>query len=218
MKTSLIFILIISVTACSKSSGLDSDSVLERSISYHDPEGEWEKLKASLSFEEEQPDGNVRNTSAWIDMPNSYFKLNRGDYEIHGMVQDSCFIEKGDVDCARARRMRDYYVYLWGLPMKLMDEGTQLLDSVGKTTWEGKEAYVLFVDYEKDDWKYYFDKETYQMIGYEFLQTTGNSEKILLEGIMDFGNMKIPAERSWYMTSDNDRFLGTDRLVRVSVF
>lgn len=210
----IISVLIIFAAACSTPE-LTSQDILAKSINFHDPDGQWNHLKVEMRFNEVNPRDEVRKSSAWFDQEKGYFKLNRGDYEIHGMEMDSCFVEKGDYDCDRAKRMRDYYTYLWGLPMKLMDEGTQLSDSIREETWEGKEVYVLSVDYEKDDWEYYIEKETFQLVGYYFLQTSGNAEKIILEGLTPYGKMQFPANRSWYMTSDNNRFLATDKLVEV---
>lgn len=219
MKQKLLLLIVISVSvlwSCNSITEMDSKELLNRSILFHDPDFEWESMKAKMTFEEINTSDEVRNTSAWFDLAEGYFKLDRGGTEIHGMKMDSCFIEKGDVDCARAERMRDYYCYLWGLPMKLKDEGTVLLDSIGKSSWEGRDVYVLYVNYEKDNWRYYIDPDTYQMHGYDFIQTTGNSEKIILEGLVSYNNMKIPASRSWFMSSDNDRFLGKDKLVKIS--
>ena len=194
---------------------LTSTRILENSITYHDPDGEWGKLQVELEFNEVSADSSKRNTWFIIDQPNQSYKLNRNHLEIHGVKKDSCFIEKGDFSCDRAVMMKNYYTYLWGLPMKLLDPGTKLSEDYEISTWEGVEVYALAVDYEKDDWIYYFDKKNFRLVGYEFTQTNGNIEKIILKGEVSFNNWKIPASRSWFNTSDNSRFLGTDHLVGV---
>ncbi|MDH5382869.1 MAG: DUF6503 family protein [Cyclobacteriaceae bacterium] len=197
---------------------LTSEKILNNSIAYHDPEGKWGALQVQLNFEESRPDGSIRKSKVWLDQPGRFFKLNRGEDQIHGVAIDSCFIEKGDIDCDRVVMLKNYYTYLWGLPMKLKDSGTKVSDDFNKVVWEGTEVYILSVDYEKDDWKFFFDKNNFRLIGYEFVQNNGSSEKIILDGEVNFGKWRIPAGRSWYKTSENDLFLGKDVLVGVSSY
>ncbi len=198
---------------CAFAQYVPSSDVVKNALSYHDPEGLWPELNARLYFEEVQPNGDIRKTEARIDNTTGYFRLNRGDYEIHGMKMDSCFVEKGDYDCARAERMRNYYVYLWGLPMKLMDEGTRIRPEASLIDWQNVPCYEVVVDYEEDRWYFYFTRDDYRMIGYMFVKHDGSGERIVLNGEKKVGSMKIPAQRSWFVLGD-DRYLGTDRLVQ----
>ncbi len=192
---------------------LTATDILTKSIYYHDPHGNWSALKTELQFDEIQPSDSaeiVRKTKVWIDNKTGFFKINRGGNEIHGVKIDSCFIEKGDFTCERAKRLRNYYLYLWGLPMKLKDPGTNLSTVVTDTLWQQTPVYKLKVDYEKDKWSYYFDKEDFKLIGYSFVQQNGGGEDILLKSELSCNEMKIPKERSWY-TLDG-KFLGMDIL------
>jgi hypothetical protein len=96
--------------------------------------------------------------------------------------------------------------------MKLKDSQASI-QSAGLADWEGQECHMVEVHYEKDQWKFYFEKASFRLTGYEFVQNNGNGERILLEGEAMIGSIKVPSMRSWYVTSDN-RFLGTDRLVK----
>ncbi len=168
------------------------------------------KLKNQTSFDEIQPGDSipvVRKTQVWIDNPNGYFKVNRGGLEIHGVKMDSCFIEKGDFSCDRATRLRNYYLYLWGLPMKLKDPGTILNPTVVDTLWQKTPVYKLRVAYTKDSWSYYFSKENYKLIGYSFIQQGGGGEDIVLAKEIGCNEIRIPQERSWYTLEG--KFLGT---------
>jgi hypothetical protein len=119
----------------------------------------------------------------------------------------------GEIENGRAIRMRDYYTYLWGLPMKLDDPGTQVDQEVGKEELNGKSYLVARVPYEKDIWYFYIDPDTFQMEAYKFYQDESNQkgEIIYLAGLSEFRGLKIPANRSWYRT-ETDQFLGTDQL------
>lgn len=192
---------------------LTATAILSKSIQYHDPNGSWSSLQVELQFDEIQPSDSaevVRKTNVWIDNQTGFFKINRGDKEIHGMKLDSCFIEMGDVNCDRAIRLRDYYLYLWGLPMKLKDQGTVLKNEVIDTLWQGSPAYKLQVDYEEDNWTYFFSKEDFSLIGYSFIKQNGGGEDILLKSEIVCNGIRIPKERSWYTLEG--KFLGTDVL------
>ena len=192
---------------------LSAEEVISRALEYHDPNNKWPMLNVKLYFEEMQPGGDIRETEAVIDNSQGYFHLNRGDYEIHGMKMDSCFVEKGDYDCARAERMRNYYVYLWGLPMKLRDAGTQVREKVAFIDWQNTPCYEVVVDYPEDRWFFYFTRNEFRMIGYMFVKKDGSGEKIVLNGERDVEGIKIPAQRSWFVIGTKE-YLGTDKLVR----
>lgn len=126
---------------------------------------------------------------------------------------DSVQVFNGEIENERAIRMRNYYTYLWGLPMKLNDPGTQIDSEVGKEELNGKRYLVARVPYEKDIWYFYIDPETFQMEAYKFYQDEPNQkgEIIYLDGLSEYKGLQIPANRSWYRT-ENDEFLGTDQL------
>ncbi len=191
---------------------ITSKGILDKSVEYHDPNEVWPNFNYRLTFSETRPSGPDRNTEVQIDNTRGYFEVNRNDEEIHGMMMDSCFIKKGDVSCDRANMLRNYYLYLWGLPMKLLDKGTPLEDSFEEEVYNGVTCYVLNVPYDKDNWFFYLDKKTFRMIAYMFFQEENKGEYILLEDELNVDGMKIPQKRSWYTLPDSV-YLGTDILV-----
>ncbi|MBL7872645.1 MAG: hypothetical protein JNM78_13600 [Cyclobacteriaceae bacterium] len=206
--------LLMLFTQCKKREFSAAD-ILEKSIAYHDPTNKWPLLKAHMNFEEIHMKDSVevvRETQIWIDNSTGYFKINRGGDEIHGVAMDSCFIEKGNSNCDQAKRMRNYYVYLWGLPMKLKDSGTLLKNEFIDTHWVGEPAYQVQVDYEEDTWYFYFNKVNFKLIGYSFVKKDGSGENILLSDEVKVAGLKLPQKRSWY-TLDTNKFLGTDILL-----
>ncbi|MCA6075236.1 DUF6503 family protein [Fulvivirga sedimenti] len=207
----LSFLLLISVLLSCGEQKLISEEILERSIGFHDPENQWQSLETILNFKEEGANG-PRQTTVWIDNNTGYFRVRRGSVEDHGMVQDSCFINSGNVDCNRAERLRNYYLYLWGLPMKLRDSGTVLIDRVDSIRWNGYDVLTLQVEYEEDRWTYYIDQTDYQLRGYSFLKNDGSGEWIELEGIEKVQGMRLPKSRAWYVFSDS-AYLGRDLLL-----
>jgi hypothetical protein len=207
---SIISLLIFSAQSQDKS----AQELLIQTINYHDPAGNWNSLNKTLFFEEIQPEKTARSTEVKIDNTTGYFRMNRGNEKIAGMLLDSCFIEKGDLNCERAEMMRNYYLYLWGLPMKLLDKNTPLSSEVGSIMYEDEECHVLQVNYEKDTWSFYISSKNFSMKAYKFIQKDGTGELIKLQGLLEVDGMKIPKERSWY-TIPGNKHLGTDILVSV---
>ena len=105
--------------------------------------------------------------------------------------------------------MKNYYTYLYGLPMKLKDPGTILDSKVQTKPFEGKEYLVLKVNYEegvgKDVWYFYFDPNTFAMEVYQFYhdESKNDGEYILLEGLEEINDIKMPKTRVWYVNSDD---------------
>jgi hypothetical protein len=209
----ILLVLLLLLMQCKKGD-LSATNILDKSIAYHDPSNKWPLLNTRLNFEEIHMKDSIevtRLTQIWIDNTKGYFKINRGGDEIHGMAMDSCFIEKGNVDCDRAKRMRNYYLYLWGLPMKLKDAGTLVKNDYIETVWVGETAYQLQVDYEEDNWSFYFSKVNFKLIGYSFIEKDGSGENILLSEEAQVAGLRLPQKRSWY-TLNTNKFLGTDIL------
>ncbi len=72
----------------------------------------------------------------------------------------------------RSGPLRDYYEYLLGAPMKLMDPGTIIEDEVEWDVIDQKRALRVRVTYEEsvgsDVWYYYFDPSTYRLLAMRF--------------------------------------------------
>ena len=187
-----------------------AEKILDRSIAFHDPDGDWDTWEGRLDIKETRPDGNDIATTVWINNDEGLVRIRRGKQEF-GMKQDSCFVIAGDADCERAEFMRNYFLYLWGLPMKLKDPGTALSDRVDTLTWNSRNVLVLHVSYEKEDWSYYFDRNNFALTGYRFVKRDGTGEWIELYDTGKAGNMILPKERRWFVLLDSTH-LGTDIL------
>ncbi|RIW15744.1 hypothetical protein D0X99_09990 [Algoriphagus lacus] len=187
-----------------------------KSIAYHDPKGLWKELKATFVIQDSLPAG--RDSRFYeFSVDNSQNKLIYKIEGLHYIVwNDSVQVFEGEIEKERALRMRNYYQYLWGLPMKLMDEGTKIEDSVRMETVNGVNYHVVRVPYEKDIWYFFLEPETYRMAGYKFYQDEPNlkGEIIYLDGEEEFKGLKIPKNRTWYRT-ETPEFLGTDKLLEI---
>ncbi|SDQ17759.1 DUF6503 family protein [Flagellimonas zhangzhouensis] len=213
-----------------------AQQVLEKAIAYHDPNGNWGGLKTTFKVTMTTPERPERVSTIQVDFPKQVFNLtvkqaeNTSHFKI---TNDGCDItlngsaefseedkEKMRLTCERGNFMKDYYTYLYGLPMKLNDPGTQLNPKVQKKTFKGKEYLVLNVTYDAevgtDEWYFYFDPSTYAMEVYQFYhdESKNDGEYILLEGIEEINGIKMPKTRAWYVNKDN-KYLGTDTLDKI---
>lgn len=220
MKNFLLFsLLILFSVGCAEPTSdvaLTGPEIIQRSIRYHDPNGNWSELKATFLIQDSMPAG--RDSRFYeFSLDNSQSKM---VYRIDGLNyivwNDSVQVFEGEVEKERALRMRNYYIYLWGLPMKLTDPNTKIEKKVTTEELNGKSYLVVRVPYEKDIWYFYIEPETYRMAAYKFYQdeAAGKGEVIYLEGEKEFEGMKIPANRTWYRT-EKPEYLGTDMLLEI---
>lgn len=213
----------------------NATTLLQGSIGRHDPAGKWSSGAYRMVLRETRPDGTNRDTTLMIDNGRSLFEvssLREGDRIVGSLSADDCsWLFNGSsnfsdeirdthkLTCDRLERMRNYYVYLWGLPMKLRDPGTRLGD-VRKDEFEGRAALSLRVTYDEgvgsDVWYAYFDPETHDLIGYRFYhdEAANDGEYITLDGIQEGAGLRLPKTRAWYK-HQQDEFLGTDTLVSI---
>ena len=116
----------------------------------------------------------------------------------------------------------NYYVYLWGLPMKLLDEGTSLDPDAPSMDYQDKLVQAVRVTYDpevgSDVWYFYLDNETHALVGYRFFhdEAKGDGEYITLDGMVEAAGLRLPKARSWY-TNAEDRYLGTDTLISLDI-
>lgn len=216
-----------------KSQELTGQQLLEKAIAYHDPNGNWNTFNGTLNVTMETPKNADRVSVININLPQEYFyvKATRNAKTTEYTVKkDTCLIafngetniseavaKENNLSCERANLYKNYYTYLYGLPMKLTDEGTQIDPKVTKKTFKGKEYLVLKVTYAetvgKDTWYFYFDPKTYAMEVYQFFkdETKNDGEYILLTEEVIVNDIKMPKKRAWYYNNDNG-YLGTDIL------
>jgi hypothetical protein len=211
---------------------ITSEQLLEKTIAYHDPLTTWPTFRGTLFITTSNPNNSKRTSEVTLDFPAEYFKLivsqdsiafqeewNKG---ICSLTVNGNTISKEDTDktrpnCESTVMMKNYYTYLFGLPMKLRDKGVILDRAVHKKTFLGKEYLVLKVTYEEsvgeETWYFYFDPISYALEVYQFYQeeSKNDGEYVLLDGLVTVNGMKIPKKRSWFNNKDK-KLLGTDLL------
>lgn len=216
---------------------LTGSELLNKAIQYHDPNNFWSSFKGNLGITMSTPDGKKRVSDITMNLPLEYFQvtftkdrvilkqtINKGKCEL--VFQGDSNISEEDqnkhrLTCEQANMYKNYYTYLYGLPMKLKDPGTIIDPKTQRKTFKGKEYLVLKATYDKDVggdiWYFYFDPTTFAMEVYQFFrdESKPDGEYILLSGETEVSGMKIPKTRAWYYNKD-DKYLGTDVLTKAS--
>ena len=220
------------------SQDITGNELLEKAIQFHDPHNNWQTFKGEFVVTMKMPEKPERKSSIKIDLPQQYFSLltqkdtAQIEYTINKMtcrlainnntnLSDS-LIKKHNLTCKRANLFKDYYTFLYGLPMKLKDKGTIINQKVVKKRFKNKDYLVLKVTYSKDvgkdTWYLYFNPKTFAMEVYQFYkdETKNDGEYILLTDLETINGIKMPKNRAWYYNK-NDAYLATDFLSKNTV-
>ncbi len=233
MKVGFFFLIVLCISQSILAQESTGPEVVDKAIAFHDPNGTWASFTGTLNVTMETPNSSERRSTVHIDLPRSKFVLEvskDGDSYAYRLEKDNCEIslngsttfskedaEKFRLSCDRGTMYRNYYTYLYGLPMKLKDQGTRIHDKVTKTTFKGKTYLKVKVTYDsevgEDTWYFYFDPETYAMEVYQFYheESKNDGEYILLSGMEEINGIKMPKTRKWYYNKE-DKYLGTDHL------
>jgi len=102
------------------------DELLKRSISFHDPNGQWAKIRMELVIDQEMPDGSVRPSNVILDNIAGEFELSfirdshlftwkvdgrdsTESFMDYRIITDSIASDTLGLKPDRARRWRNYY-------------------------------------------------------------------------------------------------------------
>lgn len=209
----LLTLLLLVFAACDLSAQSTPKAILAKSIEYHDPESKWPTLQATFYYTETRPTGSDRKTKFELDNGQGQWILNRNDEEIYEVDGNEVSVLKGEKGTDRGLMLRNYYLYLWGLPMKLKDKSTPAITQSEDEEVDGMPVRVLRVAYEKEVYYFSFDQTSGRMLQYRFYkdEEAGKGELITLEGEATIQGIRIPQKRSWYTLPEME-YLGTDIL------
>lgn len=234
MRTAILgFLFFISITL-SFAQEMNSETLLEKSIAYHDPGGFWPTFEGAFQVKMQRPDGRERLSTIRLNFPKQFFHLfveQGGTNTTYQIDKENCTLlhngnasfdtetqEKFRLRCDYANKMKNYYTYLYGLPMKLRDPGTQISPKVNRKTFQGKTYWVMEVLYDEsvgsDQWYFYFDLETFALKAYQFYHDTekNDGEYVVLAEEETIAGIKMPKKRAWYYNTEGI-YLGTDILI-----
>ena len=232
MKKSAILFIVLFTSISIQSQEIKGKELLEKAIQYHDPNGNWETFRGTFFITMETPNKPNRDSEITIDIPNEYFyiKTTQGkNITAYTLDKGKCTInfngknpseevkKEHKLSCDRASMFRNYYTYLYGMPMKLKDPGAIIDEQVNLEKFIGEMYLTLRVTYKKevgeDIWYFYFNQETFALEAYQFYhdESKFDGEYILFSGTEVINGIKMPKTRAWYYNK-NQQYLGTDIL------
>ncbi len=233
MKQVILFTSLLALCFCRPNTKVDSP-ILQKTLEYHDPENNWPQLKTRLYLSSTDTSGKAHTFELELDNATGYFcHISRqdGNEVVKGMANGKPFyLLNGKPDIKEEDRKKygltpedlkwvhGFYGFLYGLPMKLTDEGTKVAVTETEAGLDGKIYRMLQVNYDaavgKDNWFFYLNPQTYAMQAYQFNHGKPETgEYILLDQEVTVQGIKLPKVRKWYLNKNN-KYLGTDIILK----
>lgn len=228
-----IFFIILGSSSLCFAQNLSAKEVILKSIKYHDPQGKLLQSDLTFDFIETRPNTKDRSITVICNVKKESFTLlqsrdsffidsnyekGKVRFKVNGVDEILPEVkEKYRLNSERFVMMRNYYQYLWLLPLKLKDPGAIIDEQASLEDFFGTESLQIKVTYDpevgKDIWYFYFQPQTFALVGYRFYhdENANDGEYILLEGEQESSGVRIPKTRKWY-THKEDKFLGSDIL------
>ena len=209
--------------------------IIEQSVAYHDPAGEWKTVSLDLIIREPRVQVSDRFSNVALDNETGAFSLerNRGEHISTHLISPegkaSTLLDnkpENDPDKIKAYRLqperntnyREYYRFFYGLPMNLNSEQIHF-KKIGEQTLNGQKLIAMDFELEKamiaKTWRVFFSPEDYRVAGVQTMDKA-EGEYLIFNGEAELGQMKLPRFRHWY-DSQEHTYLGSDILVNAKL-
>lgn len=223
-------LLLTLVTGFAQAQSLPAETVLARTLAFHDPRQAWSHTAHHITLRETRPGAPDRQTTVGLRHDRFTLASLREGHQVQASLRtDGTCTASVDgqtalpdsmrqrymLSCTDQAWLRGYYGYLLGLPMKLHDPGTHLDPEARRTTFRGRAVYALRVTYDPtvghDTWYFYVDPDTFALVGCRFYhdEAADDGEHLVFSGWVEAEGLRLPRVRQWYMNQD-DAFLGAD--------
>jgi hypothetical protein len=231
----LLLFLALTLLPAAQSRSLTGPQLVQKSITYHDPQSKWPTLRTRLFFRSTTAAGKESTFEVELDNATGYFchiSHPGGREVVKGVVNgQEILLLDGQPELSEADRKqyrlaagaaqgaRNFYTYLYGLPMKLRDAGTRVAPEAPLQALLGKKYPTVQVSYDpavgQDTWSFYLDPRTFALKAYRFThhKEPNDGEYVLLDQVLTVDDIRLPKERKWYLNKD-DSFLATDLLLK----
>ncbi len=208
---------------------------ISESQDYHDFNKHLFQKAYIFTLEETRPEKSSRWTILNFDPHQEYYYIKRTEEDLikeyifnkdsisiflnGNTVHDSSLIAKHKLTPERAMLLKDYYIYLWYLPMNLNGPEAEIQNKIIKKNYGSEKLVEVSVNYPNSEnnhsWFFYFHPQKYQLRRSMFYKSEyADGEYIVYEGEYQFDGIRIPALRKWY-TNAEDKFLGEDKLIEI---
>lgn len=190
MKHYITLCLVLYIGLFTYAQNVTGTELLEKAINYHDPNSNWPTFSGNFKVTMTSPKRSKRVSDVNINLPSEFFSVTAVKDSVvttYTVGKNSCRLfynekelteaegEDIKMTCKGANMYKNYYTYLYGLPMKLKDAGTIIDPKVERKIFKGKQYLVLKATYDDkigtDVWYFYFNPKTYAMEVYQFFKT-----------------------------------------------
>jgi hypothetical protein len=124
MRNSDLIIILTTMLFSCNSKPETTAKIIERSINFHDPEKEWASLDATFNFNSSFSfnDSIPEEMNITMDILKNNFTYKNIDRKVEIQYStDSCKLLSKNGSCDGYAWTKNFYTYIWGLPMKLKD-------------------------------------------------------------------------------------------------
>lgn len=206
-------------TSCQEKATLTSDDIVKNSIHFHDPEGNWSSFKGKFYFESifSFNDSIPEKLEVSIDVKENGFQYHNLDRQVNiSFPDDSCIVHSKLGNCDGYRWTKNFYTYVWGLPMKLHDPNTSISPQYQLDTIKTKPCYVINVFYTAENFKFYIDQKSFQLRAFSFFKNdnSNHGEFIELEHIKEHHEIKFPKKKVWRDLISRE-LIGTNEVLNI---
>lgn len=235
MRYSVFLFVLFFISCASPEKEFSGKEVLSKSIQKHDPNNEWNSTEFTLRIQEPRLQNPERFSLVYINNSNYAFKLmrNRGEkvasYGINAegittvlldnqTVEDSLSISKYMLQPRRVKSYQGFYQMLLGVPMSLNENTIAKFNSISKTNFNEKDAYMVQIKLKEpmfsDVWNLFISEDDFTLLGIEmiFPEDPTKGERLYFEKAIQIGDISIPRIRHWYEL--NDTYSGSDVIVK----
>lgn len=187
---------------------LSNEEIISRTIEFHDPYNNWHTLRAEFHFDSQFSfaDSTQEDIVVQIEVAENNFKYDNKYRKVAlSYPRDTCMQESENGSCEQYRWTKNFYTYIWGLPMKLKDPGIHPEKETKKTFFNNYKCHVVPVHYEKENFLFYIDTANFQLRGFEFHKndSSGKGEKIVLKDLYEFNHIKFPRHKTYIILPEN---------------
>jgi len=215
---------------------LDGESIINKSILKHDPNGNWDSLNLQVHIQEPRLSYPYRYSILRLDNAKNSFELTRNrdehlskhiiDSEGNSVVLldgneviDTVLMKKYRLDPIRNVRYQKFYHLFFGLPMTLTDKRIKEYRETGYAIFNGKKCYEIEIELHEEMiskiWNIYLSELDYSLTGIEifFPEDNEKGERIYFEHEINIGQVFIPRIRHWFEYNDNS-YSGSDIIIK----
>ncbi len=184
----------------STAGSLSAEEIIDKSVTFHDPSNNWHKLHARFMFVSKFKNNPfpTENLAITINNPKNEFKYQNIQRNFEAsFTPNNCKTISKTGDCNNYTWTKNFYTYVWGLPMKLKDTGVKIDSSYTTEVLHNQKCYKVSVQYPAENYFFYFRCSDFELVAFSFLKndSSGHGEFVEMSGKYIFNNITFPRKR-----------------------